>query len=1494
MNFKHKLLKPGLLLLVLFSFLIGQDAWAAVTFTSAGTGGNWTSSTSWTNDGGLVGAYPGSGGRTDDIVVIAAHTITLDQNAQVASLTLNAGTSILTVGAGDTVSLTVNGAVNLSNAGAGVRGVANTTGRINLTIGGTSTVTNTVAANGSVGLNVHNITIANANVSYVGDFAIRVTGDFAMTGTSSFTPAANTNGTLTFQGGYETIQNISVSSDSYCELVNLTTANGADVVTASDMTIRELLTIATPATESFTATAGTITFTPNAALACVVNTLVTTNAVTNLKFNDVLFNCAGANATPATSFIVGGDFTKIGGNNFAPTAGIIVFENADPVGKNIQFLGGTNNFFGLAIGSAPNFKFTKVKTTSDFSLTSTATAIDVVGTSSFIAEAGTISIAGATGVIANSADGTLKFNNLTMAAAATGATTASSFTINGNLSITAAAQLVASAGTITFENSLQRTITNNGGAETDLTFFGLKVAESSNVTTATDFTVIGDLTLSANSVFTATANEVYWGGATTKTITVPTTANLEFFDFIVNTGAGTVQTAGSFTVNGTAFTITDNTCKFEATGGTVTFTANAVLTCDTDGKLIFWNVTVDGSDVTDAGTPDFVSIKGNLTVNGASGSFISASGSTVTFLGTTNSIIGGNSAINPPVTFDVLVINKTGATGSDEVQLATNMSIVSTATSTITLTDGILNMGSATMTVGANVLLTQGTGAINGGTGTYVIATGHIVGLTDDFFTVNGTPTLYNLTVGLAHTTGAALTINGDLDWTAAAALTIANPGVVTLYGNLKQTAAGTIVASDPAASVLILKGSGTAAKLDNAILTTMPSLTFERGETLTGALTMVASNVFTMNSSINVLNLGVYTLTLDNATVLNLISGSIKADLGTVVLGTDASQTTIPANLFTSNTVNNLTIAAATTLGSDLTVNGTLTGLFQITTNDNTLTFGPSSTMPAYVAGTHIVGNMAQTVTSTAKVFHVGGGAAATYRPVAINFATLGSTQVMKVSSALTSPTVGRAGDPARAINSVWTITPTGAAPADSMRIDYGWGATQDNGLATGTTTTFAARWNDSYWRDYRNEYSVEEPNVTSFVAASELGITAGRFPIDADSISGTWAVFVASADGAESAAITNSSYKMSITNVSPNPVRSGFPFSVTVQLQDRYGNPVAVPTADGAYTVNLTTLVGTALTGTPVPVVIPVGESMATVSGLSIAAAAGESGTQLMADLQTTTSLLGGVINGISAPMSILADQPTAQVSGITLSTGQATSTTLTYTLANPAIVIAKAGSAITEADFPVDGTTYYANTIFGSGSAIGDAVVVYKAATAPGTAVTINGLAPNTTYYFRAFAYSGSNGAEKYLTFSAANNPKSVTTSGDSDDDEVYGNNDTRTLARPIGTNSVIAGRIDAAADEDWFSFAVTSISPNIRARLYDLPGNYTIELYDMTGRRIRRSTLSSTSNEALIANALPAGTYTVRILSADGSYYSTTGDEYYLKVTTSGSEIFSVTP
>lgn len=1309
------------------------------------------------------------------------------------------------------------------------------------------------------------ITITDATATVANGITLDINGDLTLNGTSALTAATATS-VVTFTGA--AVQTITVAEDSYCEFGDLTIDNNSNgVTTASNITMRDLLTTTSGA---FTQTAGTFTFNPLAAS----NLWAATGAIT---LNDVILNIGGGAtpATPATGITINGDFTKIGTGLFTASAGTITFTNTNLAGKTLQAAGGATTFFNIAVSAG-----SKINTTSSFSLAgNSGSTISIGSNAEFIADAGEITLTGNNALIANS--GTLEFNNLTNAATAVSTSTASDFTIKGDFENEESGIFGATAGTITFENATEKTITNAGANdENELLFWNLKIAESSDLTSGDIFTIQGNLNLESNSALTVTGGagiETHFEPtASTQTITVADNATLSFSDVIIGaTTDGTVTTTDSFDVIGTAFTITGAADYFNATDGTITFSANTLLTNPTNTNLIFNNVILDDADVTDA-AGDFVQFRGNLTIDGT-GSYVSSTTSTVTFIGTTNSTIGGTAVASPAAQFAILVINKTGATGSDEVILGTNIAIQDAAGTTITLTDGILNLGSATLTAGARVL-PSGAGAINGASGTYSVAATHADGLTDALFTINGTPTLYNFVVGDAVSLGAGnLTINGNL--TLNASLTILSARTVTLYGNLTQSgAAFDIVGNADGTSVLKLKGSGSCATLADALFTNQPSLIFERGEVLTGSLTMIASNTLTINTSTQYLDLSSYTLTLNNTTVLNRASGGIDADNGVVVLGT--SHTTIPANLFKNNIVKDLTIVAPTTLGGDLTINGTLSGVFMVTTNNNTLTFGPNAGALPFTDAAHVVGNLQRTVTSTATLFPIGDGTANGYAPVSLQFETAGSSQVVKVSSQKVNPTYGRGGDPTKVVNALWTITPTGTAPTDNMKITASWDADYDNGaLSFANDRTFIAKWNGSSWSDYRAATNV-------YNAGPPKSLTPSTFDINASSLSGPWAVFSATTNSNtdKDLAISVSRNKLAIKNITPSTIEAGVPFTATVELQDQYGNGIV---ADTAVTLTFTDVIDNGTATYPVGV-IPVGSSSVVINGFAY--------TNASIGNQFKVTGAGKYLqDGISPTINVIGVLPSDQVNTIAL-TASTTSTTMTFALASGSgIIIAKAGSAITSNDFPVDGVTYFASNNFGEGSKIGDAVVVYKGGV-PGSAVTISGLAPNTTYYFRGFSYGAATaGTEKYLTFAAANNPKSVTTSGSSnnDDDTDYGTNNTMETAKPIGANSPIKGTIKTSDDVDWFSFTITNSAPNLRARLTLLAalGNYNVELYNVDGRRLRRGTRLSNNVENQVINELEPGTYLVKISGVDGAYDP---DDYYtLQLTTDGNEIFSVT-
>jgi hypothetical protein len=216
----------------------------------------------------------------------------------------------------------------------------------------------------------------------------------------------------------------------------------------------------------------------------------------------------------------------------------------------------------------------------------------------------------------------------------------------------------------------------------------------------------------------------------------------------------------------------------------------------------------------------------------------------------------------------------------------------------------------------------------------------------------------------------------------------------------------------------------------------------------------------------------------------------------------------------------------------------------------------------------------------------------------------------------------------------------------------------------------------------------------------------------------------------------------------------------------------------------------------------------------------------------------------------------------------------------------------------EYPQNGVTYIPNLVYGAGSNLGNAVVLYNGPARPTgvqQAIEISGLLPNTDYYVYAFAYNGERGAECYNIGAATKNPAFLSMLRNYDDDIAFGpNNDFQTSAT-VGTNAPITGIVFPAGDIDCFNFMVTSAAPNVRVLLENLADNYTLELYDFTGRRIRRSTLNGRVNEALVVNDLPAGTYVVRVFAEDpNSLWEKPGDEYKLLINTFSNEIFSVTP
>lgn len=127
-------------------------------------------------------------------------------------------------------------------------------------------------------------------------------------------------------------------------------------------------------------------------------------------------------------------------------------------------------------------------------------------------------------------------------------------------------------------------------------------------------------------------------------------------------------------------------------------------------------------------------------------------------------------------------------------------------------------------------------------------------------------------------------------------------------------------------------------------------------------------------------------------------------------------------------------------------------------------------------------------------------------------------------------------------------------------------------------------------------------------------------------------------------------------------------------------------------------------------------------------------------------------------SWPAWDLMASPTVNASSINFSNVSGTSVTLNWTNGNGdgRIVLVKEGSSIDA--FPLDGTDYTANTVFGSGSSTGNNNYVTYNGT--GNSATVSGLSAGKKYYFRVIEYSKNNITGNNALYLLGANPQEYT--------------------------------------------------------------------------------------------------------------------------------------
>jgi len=128
----------------------------------------------------------------------------------------------------------------------------------------------------------------------------------------------------------------------------------------------------------------------------------------------------------------------------------------------------------------------------------------------------------------------------------------------------------------------------------------------------------------------------------------------------------------------------------------------------------------------------------------------------------------------------------------------------------------------------------------------------------------------------------------------------------------------------------------------------------------------------------------------------------------------------------------------------------------------------------------------------------------------------------------------------------------------------------------------------------------------------------------------------------------------------------------------------------------------------------------------------------------------------------VDLYSSEPTRQARYIGFSSVSSTSFTVSWVNGNGSARIVVVGTSSSDISTyqPSDGTSYTANSVYGSGNNLGGSVYcVYNGSS--GRSVTVTGLTANTTYWVKVYEYNGSGGTEDYLLSDGTLNPRSRTT-------------------------------------------------------------------------------------------------------------------------------------
>lgn len=154
--------------------------------------------------------------------------------------------------------------------------------------------------------------------------------------------------------------------------------------------------------------------------------------------------------------------------------------------------------------------------------------------------------------------------------------------------------------------------------------------------------------------------------------------------------------------------------------------------------------------------------------------------------------------------------------------------------------------------------------------------------------------------------------------------------------------------------------------------------------------------------------------------------------------------------------------------------------------------------------------------------------------------------------------------------------------------------------------------------------------------------------------------------------------------------------------------------------------------------------------------------------------------------------------------------------------------------------------------------------------GTSSNITGLTANSTYNYQVQTVCGG-------TSAAYSSAASFTTlaSGGGGCTDTYESNNTKNTAKVIPVNTTFTAQIASSTDVDWYKFANTSATRNIKIDLTTLPFDYDIRLYRGTNNSVLASSLNGgTTDETLIYNTNTVSTsYYAKVEGYQGVFSTT---------------------